>query len=105
MSNPTHPVDIGQRCAYRTATAISGIDGADSVDAADRLIELAIAIAGGIKIERSNQPKHVVMVRAKECKELLDLGWHVPRRDRSGHPGQDAQVAFPVNEAIQQIFD
>lgn len=100
---PPNLVDIGQRCVCRTAAASSGIDGTDSVDAADRLIELANAIAGGITIERPKQPKHVVMARAS--KELLDLGWHVSGRDRSSHPGQDAQVAFPVNEAVQQIFD
>jgi len=68
---------IVQRCVYRVAAAIAGIEGIDEKAAADRMIAQVKSITAGFTVEWSKEPMHEVLARANSDqadfrKELFD---------------------------------
>jgi cytochrome P450 len=53
-----------QRCVYRMAAAVAGIDGVDDIASADRLIAYIKSITAGFTVEWSKEPKEKVVARA-----------------------------------------
>ncbi|TWG96391.1 hypothetical protein L598_002600000210 [Mesorhizobium sp. J18] len=55
---------LSQRCVYRIAAAVAGIDGLDEPAAIDRMIHQIKSITAGFTVEWSKEQQDVVMARA-----------------------------------------
>ena len=64
-------VPLVQRCLYRVAASVVGIDGLESVDAADRLIGYVRAIAPGITIDWTREDPNTVLARAMAARDAF----------------------------------
>jgi cytochrome P450 len=60
----TDLAELVQRCVYRVAAAVAGIDGVDTIAAADRMIAQVKSITAGFTVEWSMQPMHEVLAKA-----------------------------------------
>jgi cytochrome P450 len=60
----TDLADLVQRCVYRVAAAVSGIDGVDTMAAVDRMIAQVKSITAGFTVEWSMQPMDEVLAKA-----------------------------------------
>lgn len=63
---------IAQRCVYRIAGAVAGLDGLENPEAADELIKLVKDLTSGITVEWSNEPSSLVIERALAAEACLN---------------------------------
>lgn len=75
-------VELAQRCVYRIAAAVAGIDGIERPEVADRMIEQVKAIAAGFTVEWSRDEMSEVLLRAKAAQEAFRDEFFKPSFDR-----------------------
>jgi cytochrome P450 len=75
-------VPLVQRCLYRVGAAITGIDGLESPERADRFIELVRSIASGCTVDWSREDPTEVLRRAFEARDELERTLFRPSCER-----------------------
>lgn len=75
-------VPLVQRCLYRVAAAVSGVDGLETMEAAERLVDQAKTMVAGMTVEWSREDPEIVLQRAFAAQDAFRREFFQPSYDR-----------------------
>jgi cytochrome P450 len=97
-------VVLAQRCLYRVAAAITGIDGLESTAAADRFIGYIKDIAGGLTLDWTKEDPGVVARRATEARAAFRRDFFDPSYARRLAARDDAATKGKFRDALMLML-